>query len=91
MIVDIVGALGVALVVLSYFFVQIEKLSPTDIVYPLLNIVGSGLILSTLYFNWNFASALIEGFWILVSGIGLYKCISKRGSQKVFSCKQSEP
>ena len=70
---DIIGMSGTALIVGSFFLLQLGKLSPTDLGYNLMNLSGAILLLISLYFNFNLASVVIEIFWIGASCIGLYK------------------
>ncbi len=70
---DLLGAIGVGLIVLSYFLLQIERIDSRSLAYSLANLVGSLLILYSLYWNFNFASVLIEVFWLLISLVGLYR------------------
>ena len=81
MFIDVIGIIGVAIIVITYFLLQIEKIKSDDLQYSLLNIFGSILILLSILQNWNLASFLIEIFWILISFIGVYKAISKRISK----------
>ena len=77
MFIDFVGSIGVFIVIVTYFLLQIDKISSDDLKYSLLNIFGSSLIVYSLAHNWNFASFLIEFFWILISFIGVYKYYKK--------------
>ncbi len=72
-IVDIIGTLGVIIIVMSYFLLQIEKISSKTLSFSVLNVIGSIFILYSLMYNWNLASVLIELFWILISLFGVYK------------------
>ena len=77
-----IGIIGVVLVLLAYFLLQINKLKQDSIIYSLLNLVGSFLILISLYFAWNLASGVIEIAWFLISIFGLIKaffCYKKIG------------
>ncbi|HUR98541.1 MAG TPA: hypothetical protein VMZ26_10800 [Pyrinomonadaceae bacterium] len=71
---DIVGTLGVAIIVITYVLLQIERVRSDQLVYSLLNGVGAALILVSLYFEFNFPSFVVEFFWLLISlfGIGKY-------------------
>lgn len=73
LIYDIIGMSGTALVVGSFFLLQLGKLAPTDLGYNLMNLTGAILLLISLYFNFNLASVVIEIFWISASFIGIYK------------------
>ena len=74
---DIVGTIGVILIIFAYLMLQLQKLSSTDISFSIINITGSLLILYSLLFHWNLASVIIEVFWILVSLIGIYRYIKR--------------
>jgi len=74
---DIVGTIGVSIIIVAYFLLQIQKLSTTHVSFSIMNIIGSLMILYSLSFNWNFSSVMIEVFWILVSCIGIYNYFVK--------------
>ena len=71
---DILGTLGVGAIVLTYVLLQLEYLRSPQLIYSLLNAVGSALILVSLYFSFNFPSVIVEIFWLLISlfGVGKY-------------------
>ena len=68
---DLVGNLGVALIIGSYFLIQIGKLSATGLAYTLSNLIGAACILYSLYFDFNMSAFLVELFWLLISLVGL--------------------
>ncbi|OGT59263.1 MAG: hypothetical protein A3F14_01185 [Gammaproteobacteria bacterium RIFCSPHIGHO2_12_FULL_43_28] len=70
---DMIGIIGVVLVLVAYYLLSTNKLSSRNLSYPLLNLIGAFLILYSLLFNWNLASVVIEMAWILISVIGLYR------------------
>lgn len=71
---DWAGGIGVALIVVAYFLLQIGRLEPRGIWYSVVNAVGAALILVSLTQDFNLSAALIEGFWLVISlfGIGLF-------------------
>lgn len=75
---DIVGMSGTCLVVLAYFAIQLEKISPTGPSYNLMNLVGATLLLISLTINFNLASFVIELFWIGASLVGLVRLFQRR-------------
>jgi hypothetical protein len=75
-LIDILGLVGVAAIICAYFLIQSEKLSATQPIYSILNLVGASLILFSLFFEWNLSAVIIEVFWIIISVYGL-----KRGFQ----------
>ena len=68
---DLVGNLGVALIIGSYFLIQVGKLSATGLAYTLSNLAGAAFILYSLYFEFNMSAFLVEIFWLLISLVGL--------------------
>ncbi len=70
---DLIGFLGVFLVVFSYFSMQLGKLSSKSKLFNILNLLGSIFILFSLIFNFNLPSAVIQIIWIIASLIGLLK------------------
>ena len=70
---DIVGMAGTFLVVAAFFLLQLNKASPTGLLYNIMNLTGAILLLISLCYNFNLASFVIEIFWIAASLIGLYK------------------
>jgi hypothetical protein len=71
--VDIIGVSGVALVIVAYLMLQLDKMDSKGFLYSFLNAFGSVMILYSLAYNWNLASFIIELFWILISFYGLWK------------------
>ena len=74
----IVGFVGVALIVAAYFANQQGWLGSDDWRFPLANLVGSLLILVSLYTAWNFPSAVIEVIWAAISVYGLTRRLLRR-------------
>jgi hypothetical protein len=70
---DIVGILGVGLVVIAFLLVQIERITPKSGVYLYSNFWGSVMLLFSLYYHWNLASVIIEILWLLISVYGIIK------------------
>lgn len=70
---DLVGTAGVCFILLCFFMLQIGKMHSQQLSYILLNMLGASLILFSLYFEFNFSAMLIEGVWVIISLIGLYR------------------
>ncbi len=70
---DIAGNIGVALIVISYFLMQIGRLDGQSRGYALTNAVGAGLVILSLVFRFNLSAFLVEAFWLLISLIGLVR------------------
>ena len=68
---DWLGSLGVLIIVAAYLWLQIGRIAGQNVVFSGANLLGSMLILVSLYFDFNFSAALIEIFWIVISLFGL--------------------
>lgn len=79
---DIVGYVGVALVVGTYFLSQVGKMDSTRTLYPALNAVGALLILYSLAHRPNPPSIVIEFFWLAISIVGLVRRTLKKRALK---------
>ena len=75
---DILGTLGVAVIIFTYVLLQIERVRSEQLIYSLLNAIGAALILVSLYFDFNFPSVVVEFFWLVISLFGIGKWISRR-------------
>jgi hypothetical protein len=70
---DLIGNIGVLLMVIAYLLLQLEKLSGSALSYLLLNAVGAVLVMISLMFRFNLSAFLMEAFWLLISLYGLTK------------------
>ena len=70
---DLVGNIGVLLMVIAYLLLQLEKLSSSAVSYLLLNAVGATLVIISLKYRFNLSAFLMEAFWLLISLYGLTK------------------
>ena len=78
---DLVGNVGVLLMVIAYLLLQLEKLSSSAVSYLLLNAIGAVLVIISLTFSFNLSAFLMEVFWLLISLYGLTKPLfSKRAT-----------
>jgi hypothetical protein len=75
---DLVGNIGVLLMVIAYLLLQLEKLSSAALSYLLLNAVGAMLVMISLMFRFNLSAFLMEAFWLLISLYGLAKPLLSR-------------
>jgi paired small multidrug resistance pump len=72
------GLLGVIVVLAAYFANQERGLRSDDWRFPLANLVGSCLILLSLWARWNWPAAAIEISWIAISLMGLVRSVRAR-------------
>lgn len=75
---DFVGNVGVFMVLLSYFLLQLEKIDPRSLGYSMLNALGAVLICVSLYYNFNLSSFIIEIFWLAISTYGIFRALRRR-------------
>jgi paired small multidrug resistance pump len=75
---DLVGNIGVLLMVIAYLLLQLEKLSSSALSYLLLNATGAVLVMVSLLFSFNLSAFLMEAFWLLISLYGLSKPLFSR-------------
>lgn len=75
---DIIGTLGVGLILIAYFCNTFKLLPPNGKLFFLLNIAGAGLACyaSWLILFWPFV--VLEGVWCLVSIVGLLNRVTKK-------------
>ena len=66
-----IGFVGVGAIVFAYFANQQGWLNAEDWRFPAANLLGSLLILTSLWTAWNFPSAVIEVIWSAISLYGL--------------------
>lgn len=77
---DILGTLGVAIIILTYVLLQIERLRSDQLAYSVLNAIGAALILISLYFDFNLPSVVVEFFWLVISLFGIGKYLARRNT-----------
>ncbi len=70
---DVLGNIGVFLIILPYFLLQIRKLSRESLFYSALNALGASLIVVSLLFDFNISACIVESFWGIISLIGIGK------------------
>ena len=75
---DLIGSIGVAIIIITYIFLQFEKIESKNLLYSVLNSVGAGLIIISLYFDFNLSAFIVEFFWLLLSLFGIGKYFWKR-------------
>ena len=75
---DAVGISGVAIILIVYYLLQIERMKSDDLIYSVTNLIGALLIVVSLNYRFNLASFVIEVFWILISLIGIVRYFRKR-------------
>jgi len=74
---NVIGIVGVLVILLAYLFLQIEKWHPQSLPYLVTNVIGAGLIVFSLLFDWNLPAFVMEVLWIIISIAGIIRLLSK--------------
>jgi len=69
---DVIGNIGVLLMMVAYLLLQLNKLS-NGLLYSVVNALGASLVILSLLNNFNLSAFLMEAFWVLISIIGIYR------------------
>ena len=78
---DLLGSIGVFIIVLTYILLQTGKMKSDALIYSLLNAVGATFILISLLYSFNFSAFIVEFFWMLISIYGIAKYFWKSEKQ----------
>ena len=77
---DVIGLVGVALLVTTYAMLQIDRIDPKGFWYSFNNMIVAILVSVSLYYTWNTASVVIEVFWFLISVYGIVMYSKRRNA-----------
>ena len=75
--VDIIGFIGVFLILLAYFLNLNQKLEVDDLRYILMNLVGATLACLASLMMQYYPFVLLEGTWTAVSFVALMKYLRR--------------
>jgi len=70
---NILGTIGVGVIVVTYFLLQLGRVKSDQLIYSLLNGIGAMLILISLYYDFNLPSVVVEAFWLVISIFGIVR------------------
>lgn len=70
---DLVGTVGVAMILVAYFLLQTERIDGQSMGYSVINLLGSVFIAISLLFDFNLSSMIIEIAWIAISLYGIVR------------------
>lgn len=79
---DVIGIIGVFLLLLSYFLLNTERMSSKSMRYQLLNFFGAALIMYSLVFDFNLSAFVIEIAWMTISLIGMLRILKIAKTKK---------
>ena len=74
---DGVGSVGVFTIISTYVVLQTGRLRSESLAYSLLNGLGAGLIVFSLFYSFNFSAFIVESLWVLISIFGIVKYFLK--------------
>lgn len=75
---DLIGLTGVALLIVTYALLQLDKIDPKGFWYSFNNLVVAILVTVSLIYTPNLASIVIEIFWFLISLYGVVMFFKKK-------------
>ena len=76
---DIIGLIGVALLIGTYAMLQFDRIDPKGFWYSFNNMVVAILVTVSLVYSFNLASMVIEVFWFGLSVYGIWNYTRKKG------------
>lgn len=76
--INVIGIVGVVIVLWTYLLLQLGKLSAKHLSYSIWNAIGSILILGSLLVHFNLASFVIEIAWLCISVYGIFHFIKTK-------------
>tara|TARA_B100000513_G_C11880032_1_gene178949 strand:+ start:48 stop:293 length:246 start_codon:yes stop_codon:yes gene_type:complete len=68
---DIIGLTGVALLLVTYALLQLDRIDPKGFWYSFNNLIVAILVTVSLIYTPNLASIVIEVFWFIISLYGV--------------------
>ena len=68
---DLIGFSGVALLIVTYAMLQLDKIDPKGFWYSFNNMIVAILVTFSLLVTMNKASMVIEVFWFIISVYGI--------------------
>jgi len=75
---DVVGLVGVALLIVTYAMLQLDKIDPKGFWYSFNNLIVAILVTVSLVYTPNLASLVIEFFWFIISVYGIFMFFKRK-------------
>lgn len=75
---DFVGAVGVVILISTYFLMITDVMDPKGFLYSFMNLLVAIFVGISLIYRPNFASIAIEFFWAIISTIGIIKYLRRK-------------
>ena len=78
MLFDVIGMIGVTAILTMYALVQFDRMNVKSMRYSVFNALGAGLVLVSLWVDFNLSAFVIEFFWLIFSCLGIYTASRKK-------------
>ncbi|QIZ77939.1 CBU_0592 family membrane protein [Ferrimonas lipolytica] len=78
----IISLIAVTGYLAPFILLQTGRMAADNPLYSVLNIVGAGLILVTMTYQYNLASLLTNSVWLVFSLFGLQRTLKARAKSK---------
>ena len=75
---ELIGFSGVALLIVTYALLQLERIDPKGFWYSFNNLVVAILVTVSLVYTPNLPSLVIEFFWFIISLYGIYMYFKRK-------------
>ena len=75
---DFIGLTGVALLIVTYALLQLDRIDPKGFWYSFNNLLVAILVTVSLVYTPNLASIVIKIFWFLISLYGVIMFFKRR-------------
>jgi len=79
---DFIGLTGVALLIVTYALLQLDRIDPKGFWYSFNNLMVAILVTVSLVYTPNLASIVIEIFWFLISLYGVVMFFKRKDLTK---------
>ena len=77
---DVIGLIGVALLISTYALLQFDRIDPKGFWYSFNNMIVAILVTVSLYYTFNLASMVIEVFWFSLSVYGVVMYFKRKAT-----------
>ena len=75
---ELIGFSGVALLLVTYALLQLERIDPKGFWYSFNNLIVAILVTVSLVYTPNLPSLVIEFFWFIISLYGIYMYFKRK-------------
>ena len=78
---ELIGFSGVALLIVTYALLQLERIDPKGFWYSFNNLIVAILVTVSLVYTPNLPSLVIEFFWFIISLYGIYMYFKRKSNE----------